>query len=57
MFRRDRADFARLGAEPAPARLVGTRDDSDDAEVGSGSRHQPLQDVGRQRRRAHENNL
>jgi hypothetical protein len=57
MLRRDRADFARLHSEPAPARTIGTRDDSNDAEAGSWSRHQPLQDVSRQRRRAHKNDL
>ncbi len=57
MARRERADRARLCAEPAPARLIGTRDNSDHAEVGSEAVSEPLQDVGRQGRRAHENDL
>ena len=35
MLRRDRADFARRYPESAAARLIGTRDDADDAEDGS----------------------
>ena len=35
MFRCDCSDFARLHSESATAWLVGTRDDSDYAEIGS----------------------
>jgi len=39
------------------ARLVGSRDDANYAEHGSGSRHKPLEDMGGEPRRPHENDL